>query len=88
MHGERQGEPRFRMAWSKVTKRYDAEPVPVVKNYSYLRQMSADVVTKAEKGIKQYLGDSTRHVMAPTVRPPRQEVWTRRKELSRFKKSQ
>ncbi|KAJ7379829.1 hypothetical protein OS493_012578 [Desmophyllum pertusum] len=25
--GEREGELRFRIAWSKVTKRYDAEPV-------------------------------------------------------------
>ncbi|KAJ7384331.1 hypothetical protein OS493_022440 [Desmophyllum pertusum] len=30
---------RFRIAWSKVTKRYDAEPVLEKKNHSYLREM-------------------------------------------------
>ncbi|KAJ7392024.1 hypothetical protein OS493_014962 [Desmophyllum pertusum] len=71
--GEREGELRFRIAWSKVTKRYDAEPVLEKKNHSYLREMVGDSIKHTE-GDKSVVAarkpTDVRHIMAPLQRPP------------------
>ena len=95
---QREGELRYKIAWSKVTKRHDAEPVLEPKDYSYLREMLVDVTEKTEdvstakslnKGKQNLVVESklsdTRHIMAPLQRPPRQDVINKRISLSRFK---
>lgn len=42
--GEREGELRFKIAWSKVTRWHDAEPVLELKDYCYLQEMLCDVM--------------------------------------------
>ncbi|KAJ7394517.1 hypothetical protein OS493_000332 [Desmophyllum pertusum] len=85
---EREGELRFRIAWSKVTKRYDAEPVLEKKNHSYLREMVGDSIKHTE-GDKSVVAarkpTDVRHIMAPLQRPPRQDIIKERILLSRFK---
>ena len=96
--GEREGELRFKLAWSKVKKRYDADPVLEAKNYSYLQEMlcgaieqteSASKVTSHREGEQRPSVTSktsdTRHIMAPLKRPLRQDVIKERISLSRFK---
>ena len=96
--GEREGELQFKLAWSKVKKRYDADPVLEAKDYSYLQEMlcgaiqqteSASKVTSHKEGGQRPSVTSkpsdTRHIMAPLQRPPRQDVIKERISLSRFK---
>ena len=54
--GESVGEPRVKIAWSKVHKNFRARPVVVEKDYSYMEAMVADVissspVTDADQGM-------------------------------------
>ena len=96
--GQREGELRYKIAWSKVTKRHDAEPVLEPKDYSYLQKMLSDVIDKTEevstakslsRGKQNLVVESKlsnpRHIMAPLQRPPRQDVINKRISLSRFK---
>ena len=96
--GEREGELRYKIAWSKVSKRHDAEPVLIPKDYSYLQEMLKDAIDKAEEvnsakssyKVQQNLvveskQSDTRHVLAPIQRPPRQDIIIKRISLSRFK---
>ena len=82
--GQREGELRYKIAWSKVTKQHDAEPVLEPKDYSYLQEMPSDVIDKTEevntekslnRGKQNLVVESrlsdTRHIMAPLQRPPR-----------------
>ena len=95
--GEREGELRFTLAWSKVKKRYDADPVLEAKNYSYPQEMlcgaieqteSASKVTSHKEGEQRPSVTSkpcdTRHIMTSLQRPPRQDVIKDRISLSRF----
>ena len=96
--GEREGELWFKLAWSKVKKRYDADPVLEAKDYSYLQEMLCGAIEQTEsakKGKSHKEGEQrpsvtskqsdTRHIMAPLQRPPRQDVIKDRICLSRFK---
>ena len=82
---------RYKIAWSKINKRYDAEPVYVKKSYQYLNDMIQDVIQDLKDGNvvcvpKQPL--MIRHVMAPAVKAPREDIIQQRIMLSRFKKKE
>ena len=92
--GEREGELRFRIAWSKVTKRHAAEPVLEPKDYSYLQEMLCDSIEQTElvssvrsqsQGAITRKPKDSRHIMAPPQRPPRQEIIKDKTVHSRFK---
>ena len=93
--GERERELSFKIAWSKVTKQHDAEPVLEPKDHSYLEEMMCDVIEQSEKVTSIKEGDQpstitskpcdTRHIMAPVQRPSGQDVIKERIRLSRFK---
>ena len=81
--GEREGELRFKLAWSKVKKRYDADPVLEAKDYSYLQEMLCGVIeqTESESKVTSHKEGEQRpsvtrkpsdtgHIMAPLQRPP------------------
>ena len=57
--GEREGELRFKIAWSKVTKRHDAEPVLELKDHSYLQEMMCDVIEQSETVTSKKEGDQS-----------------------------
>ena len=93
--GEREGELRFRIAWSKVTKRHAAEPVLEPKDHSYLQDMLCDSIQQTEsvssgrsqsQGVITRKPKDTRHIMAPPQKPPRQEIIKDKIVHSRFKK--
>ena len=50
--GEREGELRFKLAWSKVKKRYDADPVLEAKDYSFLQEMLCGAIEQTESASK------------------------------------
>ena len=50
--GEYQGEPRFTISWSKVSKRFGAEPVLETKSYKYLEDMLQAAFHLAASGRK------------------------------------
>ncbi|XP_078365926.1 uncharacterized protein LOC144650142 [Oculina patagonica] len=50
--GESQGEPRFKISWSKVSKRFSAEPVLEKKSYHYLEDMLEAAFHLAVLGVK------------------------------------
>ena len=92
--GEKEGELRFRISWSKVTKRHDAEPVLESKDHSYLQEMLCDTIERTEsvssatsqsRDAVTTTPQDTRHVMAPSQRPPRQEIIKDKLLHSRFK---
>ena len=83
--GECEGEPRFKISWSKVTKRFGAEPVLEKKSYKYLEDMIATAFDLATLGNKQSVQAKGRTgVMAPAERPNRKEIISTRQRLSRF----
>ena len=80
--GEREGELQFKLAWSKLKKRYDADPVLEAKEYSYLQEMlsGATEQTESESKVTSHTEgeqresvtskpSDTRHIMAPLQRP-------------------
>ena len=84
--GESQGEPRFKISWSKVSKRFGAEPVLEKKSYEYLEDMLQAAFHLAASGIKPAPKVKDRSsVMAPAERPSRKEIIDTRRRLSRFK---
>ncbi|XP_044172506.1 uncharacterized protein LOC114961035 [Acropora millepora] len=84
--GESQGEPRFKISWSKVSKRFGAEPVLEQKNYEYLEDMLQAALQLAASGTKATPRIKNRNsIMTPEQRPSRQEIIDTRKRLSRFK---
>lgn len=46
--GEREEELRFKLACSKVKKKYDADPVLEAKDYSYLQEMLCGAIEQTE----------------------------------------
>ncbi|KAL9975035.1 hypothetical protein ACROYT_G012151 [Oculina patagonica] len=84
--GDHKGEPRFKISWNKVTKRFGAEPVPQSKSFSYQLEMLDDIVTLARNDdqVNVHCELDRTHVMAPESRPPREEIIARRLEMSRF----
>ncbi|XP_044165775.1 uncharacterized protein LOC122949784 [Acropora millepora] len=84
--GESQGEPRFKISWSKVSKRFEVEPVLEQKNYEYLEDMLQAALQLAASGTKATPRIKNRNsIMTPEQRPSRQEIIDTRKRLSRFK---
>jgi len=82
--GECQGEPRFKISWNKVSKRFGAEPVLEEKSYEYLEDMQAALYLAAS-GVKPAPRLKDRSgIMAPLERPSRKEIIDRRAQLSRF----
>lgn len=49
--GESQGEPRFKISWSKASKKFGAEPV-LEKSYRYLEDMLQAAISLANSGTK------------------------------------
>ncbi|KAL9958117.1 hypothetical protein ACROYT_G035088 [Oculina patagonica] len=84
--GDHKGEPRFKISWNKVTKRFGAEPVPESKSFSYQLEMLDDIFTLARNDdqVNVHCELDRTHVMAPESRPPREEIIARRLEMSRF----
>ena len=83
--GETQGEPRFKISWSRVTKRFGAEPVLEKKSYKYLEDMLQAALLLASSGTRLALTIKDKSsVMAPTERPSRREIINTRQRLSRF----
>lgn len=82
-----EGEPRFKTSWSKVSKRFGAEPVLEKKSYEYLEDMLQAAIHLAESGTKlvPQIPKDRSGVMAPTERPSRKEIIDARQQLSRFK---
>ena len=81
------GKPaRFKISWSKVSKRFGAEPVLEQKSYEYLEDILNAAIQLAESGSKAAPRVKDRNgIMAPEQRPSRQEIIDTRKRLSRFK---
>ena len=52
--GEKEGELKFRISWSKVTKRHVAEPVLESKDHSYLQEMLCDTIERTESVTQQH----------------------------------
>ncbi|KAK3698274.1 hypothetical protein QZH41_009501 [Actinostola sp. cb2023] len=77
--GEFQGEPRYRISWSKVHKGFRARPVLENKSYDYMREMVADVLTLADsQDYPEVVKKDRTHIMAPQERPSRDEIILRR----------
>lgn len=84
--GESQGDPRFKISWSKVSKRFGAEPVLEKKSYDYLEDMLKAAFHLAASGTKPVARVKDRcGIMAPKERPSRKEIIETREQLSRFK---
>ena len=85
--GEAKGEPRFKISWDKVSKRFGADPVPEKKTYDYLTDMLEESVTLANSTGQGNLQREDKvdriHVLAPEERPARQEIIKKRLEMSR-----
>ena len=84
--GESQGEPRFKISWSKASKKFGAEPVLEKKSYKYLEDMLQAAISLANSGTKppSKVKDKS-SVMAPAERPNRKEIIATRQRLSRFR---
>lgn len=84
--GECMGDPKFKIAWSKVHKSFRAKPVMTDKNYNYMAGMMEDVLSFDEDA-KQRMDSSLNqsHIMAPQVRLPRSDIISQSLQFSRFK---
>ncbi|XP_063060604.1 uncharacterized protein LOC134453783 [Engraulis encrasicolus] len=83
--GESVGEPKFKISWSKVHKRFRARPVAVPKGYGYMKTMMEDVMS-AVSDTNLVTRESQRHVMAPQDRLPRSQIIAQARQFSRFNK--
>ncbi len=84
--GESVGEPKFKISWSKVHKRFRARPVAVQKDYGYMKAMVADVlssVSDSNQGMD--MRETQSHIMAPQDRLPRSQIIVQTQQFSRFK---
>ncbi|XP_049916276.1 uncharacterized protein LOC126399954 isoform X1 [Epinephelus moara] len=84
--GENVGEPKFKISWSKVHKRFRAKPVAVQKDYGYMKAMVADVlssVSDSNHGMDIRLNQT--HIMAPPERPSRSHIISKTQQFSRIK---
>ncbi|KAK0138496.1 hypothetical protein N1851_024974 [Merluccius polli] len=84
--GESVGEPKFKISWSKVHKRFRARPVAVQKDYGYMKAMVADVlssVSDSNQGVD--MRETQTHIMAPQDRLPRSQIIVQTQQFSRFK---
>lgn len=81
--GESVGEPKYKISWSKVHKTFRARPVATGKDYSYMGEMMADVLSSVttDMGPTQ----NSAHIMAPQERPPRGQIISQTQQFSRFK---
>ena len=74
--GESVGEPKFKISWSKVHKRFRARPVAVQKDYGYIKAMVADVlssVTDSNQGVD--MRETQTHIMAPQDCPDHRSLF-------------
>ncbi|KAL7372002.1 hypothetical protein ABVT39_008308 [Epinephelus coioides] len=84
--GENVGEPKFKISWSKVHKRFRAKPVAVQKDYGYMKAMVADVlssVSDSNHGMDIRLNQT--HIMAPPERPSRSHIISKTEQFSCIK---
>ncbi|KAK0148355.1 hypothetical protein N1851_011326 [Merluccius polli] len=84
--GESVDEPKFKISWSKVHKRFRARPVAVQKDYGYMKAMVADVlssVSDSNQGVD--MRETQTHIMAPQDRLPRSQIIVQTQQFSRFK---
>ncbi|XP_031565198.1 uncharacterized protein LOC116300461 [Actinia tenebrosa] len=77
---------RYRIGWSKVFKKYTAKPVLQNKDYSYLKDITAKVLVRVDKG-ECGLENTVvpPQTLAPAEKPSREEVIEKRKLFARFK---
>ena len=77
-------EPKFKISWSKVHKRFRARAVSVEKEYSYMMAMVEDVLSSDSNRCTDVTVNPT-HIMAPQERPSRSEIIDQTQQFTCFK---
>ena len=81
--GEREGEGRYKIKWSKVTHKFTAQPVLEKKNYNYLKEIISEAMANVENGQKVN-EKATKYCMAPTDKGDRNDIIAKTIKYARF----
>uniref|UniRef100_H2XNU8 Uncharacterized LOC100182771 n=2 Tax=Ciona intestinalis TaxID=7719 RepID=H2XNU8_CIOIN len=83
--GENEGEPRYKILWSRVHKKFTAKEVKCEKDHSYLFKMLTDIKIAVDQGnIDEAYEAAMVSIAAPTDKPDRNCIIEKTKKLSRF----
>lgn len=85
--GEREGEGRYKIKWSKVTKKFTAQPVLEKKNYDYLNNIMANALANMKSTKKTPTVVKARSCMAPLERENRNVIIERTMKYCRLSKN-